>query len=349
MKDFWSAAGFSVLNQIQRLGIRSGEGDPDESALADAIERVVEGANPKLRAVSGYRKKLRPYMQRALDHATRIATSIPGPLNCDRRTWTELGAVNAFFSGVQELQRVFSGSRELRALFEQQPILDEVFALLTMKRQEATTFGTDVNGEMLRRDVRQITVGFSEHHVDMPSATEGELREKLKARAFDVLICQALKQISTREERLHEIETELSKLRTKKKLLDTRSTSLEMAMIDTDARAEELKQLAERISESEQALESARAEFYELEDSIDVIAQVFGEPERYVALTEYCAFLNRLNVQTSEEGADGAQEVCVSELVLCHDLHRVVVVARFPRSELQPEELRLQEAERYLQ
>ena len=348
IRDFWNTAAWSLTSQVQRYRVRKAQNELQEASINRAIERVVDGTNPKIRAVTGYRGKLRPYMQRALDHAAHVARSIPGPLYFRRRAWAEDSAVNAFFSGVDELHRTFSRNADLRNLYGQNPDLTEAFLLLTMQRKETDTFGTEVEGAMLKRDVRQVTVAFSDHQVDMPSASEEELREKLKYRAFDVLVCRALQQISAYEARTRELETTLSKLKTKQRLFDMRSASLETAMINLETCADEVKDIAAQIEETEQALLAARAEFYTLEDAIDVIKDVFGHPEQYVELTSYCAHLNRLNVRTDEAGEGRGQEVCLSELKLCHDLQRVVVNARYPRDEVLPEGLCLQEAERYL-
>lgn len=348
LRDFWNTAALSLADQMQRYRVRRAQNELEEASINRAIERVVEGTNPKIRAVTGYRAKLRPYMQRALDHAEYVAERIPGPLDCCRRAWAEDPSVNAFFSGVDELRRTFGRNAELRNLYGQNPDLAEAFLLLTMERKEIDTFGTAVDGGMLKRDVKQVTVAFSSHQVDMPSATEKELREKLKYRAFDVLVCRALQQISAYEARTHELETTLSRLKTKQKLFDMRSASLETTMIDLETRADGVQEIAAQIEETEQALLSARAEFYTLEDAIDVIKDVFGNPDQYVALIPYSVHLNRFNVRTDGTKGEQGQEVCLSELKLCHDLERVVLIARFPRDEMPPEDHCLREAERYL-
>ena len=47
--------------------------------LRGAIEHVVDEINPKIRAVSGYRKKLAPAVERSLDYCLEIVAMIPGP------------------------------------------------------------------------------------------------------------------------------------------------------------------------------------------------------------------------------------------------------------------------------
>ena len=46
-------------------------------ALAEAVEEVVSGVEPKLRAVRGYQGKLGPEIQRFLDFVTAIIAQLP--------------------------------------------------------------------------------------------------------------------------------------------------------------------------------------------------------------------------------------------------------------------------------
>jgi len=340
----------SLWSQMQGYRAQRAASECDEAALDQALERVVAGTNPRIRAVKGYRSRLIPLMAHALDYSMRVAESIPGPLACNRRAWAQDPVVNAIFAGVDQLGRSFSESRELQALFVGNPDLSEAFALLSMQRKEAHTFGSEVAGDVLQRDVPQVTVRFSEHRVDLPSATEQELRAKLQLRAFDVLVCRAAQRISDHEANLRELETRLGKLKIQQNLLEEQSGGAGSETPATEMAAQQAARetLDARVVEAERALESARAQFYSLEDAIEVIAEVFQEPERYVELVQNCAFLDRLNVRTSGETGAQGQEVCVSEIGLCREGGRAVVIARFPQAEIRPEGLGLEEAERFL-
>ena len=70
-----------------------------EAEIQLAIEHVVDEINPKLRAVSNYRKKLRQAVERALAHSTEIVASIPGPIEVNRSLWSSDPMLRAFFTG----------------------------------------------------------------------------------------------------------------------------------------------------------------------------------------------------------------------------------------------------------
>ena len=89
-----------------------------ESELQTAIEHVVDTINPKLRAVSGYRKKLRPAVERSLAYCAKLVDDMPDAVAVNGKAWSADPTVRAFFSNVGDLQRVYSGSQEVRDYFD---------------------------------------------------------------------------------------------------------------------------------------------------------------------------------------------------------------------------------------
>lgn len=316
-----------------------------EVTLEQALERVVEGTNPRIRAVGGYRKRLLPLLQRALDYAGEVAEGIPGPLPFCRRGWVEDPVVHALFSGVQTLVRAFSHNPELHALFAHDPDLPAAYALLTMRRDETKTFGSEVTGEILTRDVPQVTVGFSEHQVDLPTATETVLRARLRLRIFELLACRAVEEINARESQIRELIETLGKLKSRHALLEEARAAAPSQALPTYRESMGLEQ---RIAELQQEIGTVRSAFFDLDDYIDVIAAVFAAPERHVALEETCTFLDHFNVRRDAGEDARGQAIRLSQMRLCGQMERVIVIAEFPRAEILPQGLGLEEAERYL-
>ena len=56
---------------------------PDE-LISRAIERAVDGTDPRLRALPGYRKKLRAAVIHAIGHVVGLVDSLPVPLELSR-------------------------------------------------------------------------------------------------------------------------------------------------------------------------------------------------------------------------------------------------------------------------
>ena len=111
-----------------------------EQRLLAAIEQVVDQIEPRIRGISGYRRKMRPAVQRTLEFATEICDRIPGPIEVSRKTWSSDPMVKAFFAGTEDLRRVFSNSDDIREVFTSHPASEQMqcYAVLSMERREKT-------------------------------------------------------------------------------------------------------------------------------------------------------------------------------------------------------------------
>ena len=54
-----------------------------DSLVREAIERAVDGTDPWLRGLSGYRRKLRPAVVAAIDHVIALVDGLQPPLLAD--------------------------------------------------------------------------------------------------------------------------------------------------------------------------------------------------------------------------------------------------------------------------
>ena len=59
-----------------------------EKLIEKAIERVVDGTDPRLRAVSGYRKFLRPAVIKAVDYTFELVDGLPSPVILSKKQFS---------------------------------------------------------------------------------------------------------------------------------------------------------------------------------------------------------------------------------------------------------------------
>lgn len=69
-----------MLKLLQSIFGGEKQGNYPELLVKLAIERAVDGTDPWLRAVSGYKKKLRPAVLRAMDHVVGLVDRLPPPM-----------------------------------------------------------------------------------------------------------------------------------------------------------------------------------------------------------------------------------------------------------------------------
>ena len=297
-----------------------------EGELQKAIERVVDEINPRIRALGGYRKKLRPCVERTLTYCSELATRVPKSIEVSSKTWGRDPVVKAFFSGTEDLRRVFSHSKELREFFDQHVAADYCYALLSMECRERTVLGMEMHGEVIKRDVKQTAVSFTDHRVVKPSLSEPELRKNLEQRAFESLIAFALERITELVAARHLLEDQQQLMKMQLKVAQLRSTSLEPLIGDKGSTAIDIEALREQ----------ANARLSTLEDYIDRISDVLGDPQKHLRLDRIDMHLSKMNIKLDEQSTDSGHALQLIEASLGEHLKRILFIARFPRDNLLP-------------
>jgi hypothetical protein len=169
-----------------------------ETLIEQAIERAVDGTDPRLRLVPGYRKRLRQPALRAIDRVIALVDAIPGPTVAGVDGYRGDVRLAALFASVEEMLQVFGRDKSLTDYLSagEGRGAERLFALLLARREERNILGMDLVGDQVRRDVPQVSVSFSGHHLLEPRTSEEESRRLLKRRAFDHLLALALAEIT---------------------------------------------------------------------------------------------------------------------------------------------------------
>ena len=178
------------------------------------------------------------------------------------------------------------------------------------------------------------------------AATEQELRERLVLRGFRLLVAYALEELSEHQNRIAVMKEQRLILQSRLRTARARSAGLEeLGAADAEQRARPEK-LARELKQLEADLAAEREGFDSLDDYLDLVSGILGEPERHVAMRPRSLFLSRMNLLLEPEQADQGQEVRLLEVEL-GDVTRVLLLVRFPRDELLPKGYFLSQAERY--
>lgn len=226
---------------------------PDE-LIERAIERAVDGTDPRLRGLPGYRKKMRKAVVHAVEHVVTLVEGLPAPLEITRASVAADPELIAYFASFAQAQELLANDSELGKWLESAEATanSHTVMLLLMEKEERKVFGVAYQGEMLSRDVAQTTVSFSGHRWLDPTAAEAETRRLLKRRAFDHLLTQALARITAAHTERTELERERYLLRQKSKALaagrwgfdaesgsppDPRALEQQLAQIESELKA----------------------------------------------------------------------------------------------------------------
>lgn len=286
-------------------------GSYPESLVKAAIERAVDGTDPWLRAVSGYKKKLRPAVVRAIDHVVALVDGLSPPLGMAPGSLDSDPRLLVFFVSVDDAQKLLDSDRSLAEFRkEREGAASRTVALLAMEKQERAFFGAALAGEIIVRDVAQVSVGFGDHRLLDPAASEDETRRLLKRRAFDHLLSLALRRITgVKQEREH-LERYRTLLQSKLDLLQRGGWGFDRA---DAASTPDVAGVEENLRQIEAQLLELGRDDQVLEVYLEIVSDVLGRPGEHLWAEKETLIVDRMGIRRTEVGGD-AMEVTLEVL-----------------------------------
>jgi hypothetical protein len=301
-----------MLNLFQSIfGGEKAEERYPESLVDAAIERAVDGTDPRLRVLGGYRKLLRRPVIHAIDHVITLVDALPPPLVIGRDSYGNQPCLSALFASADHMLEVFGHDVGLAKFLESSDGNPErVTALLLAERVEKNVLGMDLVGDSVRRDVAQVSVSFSRYRLVDPQASESESRRALKRRAFDHLLTLALARILDRRE-------ERADLMRQRELLKRKLGALQRGGWGFDPTvATELPQapaLLDELGEIENQIKIMGTDADVLNAHLEMVVEVLGAAEHQLWGDTVDLRLDRMNIK--REAEDGsARSILLQEL-----------------------------------
>lgn len=327
-------------------------GKLDATLIETAIERVVDGTDPRLRAVPHYRRKLWEPVERAVDYVVEHAATLPPAIAFGRRNFTTDPRLRALFANPEHLLDILSLSPAIRGYL--QPIAGspptEIYAALRMERTEKTVFGMELQGDRVLRDIPQTAVNFHNHQIAFPAASEAETRLELQKRAFDYLIEAALQRLLSIRARKHQLEQQQRRLlQQKAQLLKSARLGLEPLLANpATPRLPDNAAIEQQLQELETELRQIRADSTTLAEQLTLVATTLREPGQHLRLERISLTLDHMNIRVPAHSPRAANTLIFDE-VLIENQHRfTVLLVRVPSSEIPPPRDFFEEAQRFL-
>jgi hypothetical protein len=320
------------------------QGRHPESLIEAAIERSVDGTDPRLRAVPGYKKHLRPSVIHAIDHVVALVDSIPAPQPAGRGDYNADPRLKALFASADRMQEVFGNDVALNEFRGSSGKgVERVCALLLAERVEKNVLGMDLAGDMLRRDVAQVSVSFRNHRLIEVTSSEADTRSQLKRRAFDHLLTLALTRIAEAQGERTDLARQRDLLRRKLNALKCGGCSFE---------AEQGAQpghevLSAELQEIETELAKLGMDANALQGSLDIIADLLSHAEQQLWSADLVIHLDNMNIRRDAQDPS-AQRVTIQELHNARGAGLVMLLVALAPGELPRRESVISAAERYL-
>ncbi|MEZ5446907.1 MAG: hypothetical protein R3F45_14165 [Gammaproteobacteria bacterium] len=336
---------FELFRSFFETG-RSSAAQYPESLLTFAIERAVDGTDPRLRALPGYARKLKGAVIHAIDHVITLVEELPPAVDASRGAFGEDRRLSGYFPTADRLQEVLSAGGVLGDFVQRTAGIgtDRIVSLMMMEKHERTVLGVEQKGDMVVYDVPQVTVGFTNHRLVDPADAEAETRRLLKRRAFDHLLGIALGRIETAGKARAGLEQQCKLLGRKLKTLEAGGWTFEPG---GSGKAADLPKLEAQLEEIQKQLRELGSDTGTLKFHLDTLNDVLGRAEEQLWTTHPSLVIDRKGIRREQASGD-AIELQLDELNNADGRRAVALLLSVPRGEIRTRGALLSEAQRYL-
>ncbi len=262
-----------------------------ESVVKEAIERAVDGTDPRVRIDSGYAKALRKPVIHAVEYVIDLIDSFPEPVAVSGKALTDNPVFAALFYSEARMNEIIERDAALREFRAANPMTtNPITTLLVAQKTEKHGFGHAQVDDQVLSDVPRTTVSFDQHRLLEPAVCEQDARRLLKRRAFDHLLSIALSHITERKEERENLTTRKALLRSK---LDITRRAGGFAQ---HTGALDQGQLQTRLEEIDLQLSQLGSAEGTLSLNLDIIAVILAEAERHLWLEDNTLCLDKFYV-----------------------------------------------------
>jgi hypothetical protein len=302
-------------------------------ALNNEIERLVQEVSPSIRNVRGYRKALRSPLGKAKQYIEDLVAALPGPLPLSAAGWGRESPAEPLFIDANQVRALFRESADLKTFFQKDPG-PRAFALLTATCKSKTIFGSDLQGEILRRDVPQEAVDFTEHRIVGPAATEARTRLAVREGALQLLSFRAMEHLVDLKNRAEDLSEEKRLAELRLKILQAQNRSLEGLLESARESQAKADRLREMLAEITRELVTVKTELGGPEESLNQLLGILKNPGEVLLYSLLTFRLNWMGVRVSAEAADPGREISLMEVEIKNRLKRVAVLITVDREEV---------------
>jgi hypothetical protein len=281
-----------------------------EADVLDEIERIAREIDSTILPVRRFRKKILPSVRHAMGYISGLIPQVPGPMDFDPDRWEDDPLLRAMFISREELNGVLNSSKALKDFFRRTNA-SQVFAILVAEPKEKKIFGTEKNGEIVRRDIPQKAVFFEDFKVFAPAVDLAQTRVQFQYRALENLFTQAF-------EKIIDLQLWKEELEKHRELLEFKVQHPEGSGPRTDLKPTEADDNQTR--ESLKVIEDITGKLKEIKDQLDTpedriehLNAILLNPEQHLRLKTVSLKLSRLGIRLDPSSTEPANEFTVAE------------------------------------
>jgi hypothetical protein len=311
MKELFLRTG--IGKQLHSLWLQGKNRRLHVQELHQAIEEVVQVADPLIRTTDRYQKALQGPIDEAMNYFAQFIDRIPGPVSLSRQGYEEDHRVQYLFSSPDELDEVLRISPSLQAL-RKEGSSGEVLALMTMTRREHTVYGYEQSGESVLRDVAQQAVDFIDHRIVAPAAARDMVKRQLVRRGLNILATTAMETISGLKAEKAQLREQREYLGAMLRIMGGRKNAWEAFAPLDPAQIEEIALAEQRLAEVKSELAELLKQLEGPEDALAFLKTVLDRPHEELRLEDYTLRMNWKRIRLDHKDDAEGKEMPLAEI-----------------------------------
>ena len=322
----------------------------NDELIEKAIERVIDGTDPRLRAISSYRKRLRPAVIKAVDYTFELVDELPPPLTFSRKQFSHDEYIRAFFVSPDHITEFLTQSHILQEYKKNRRGLapENLYALLSVKRIERKVLGMQLVGEITRHDVAQTSVSFSNHRLSCPMDEAAASLFEIKKDVYDFFIKQALTNIIVARSAQQKEKEQQAILSSKLRTLEAANWGLDPVLRGEGEKAVNVNQTENDIEKIEDELEKIATPPLTLDHYLNLVIETLSNARDHLWRTTDTIKLDRMGIKIEKENADAPVTLELKEYHSSEDRSIIALPICIPFDQIPESSDFLAQANRYL-
>ena len=301
--------------------------------VTQMVEHVVDVVDPRIRVIGRYAQKLTHPLSHTWDYLAEIANVIPGGVTLSRANFSSDPRMKLIFDSHDELKQLLDTVNPLihHHANEKNQTSTDLYMLLCMEKRERNFLGTELAGDIIKRDVMQTSVTFSNRKFLSAGYNEDDAKLGFKKCALEGLLHKAHglimqshndhKQLIARKKQLHQqFRTEHDSQHNKNRSIFSRNSHL------VDAHPELL--------DIERQLTKIRIKSESPEHHLSQIIEVLSHPEQYLKMETQLMTLNNLGIKLPADARENGFNIEYAEVEIEQSLKRAIMVAKCSAEEI---------------
>jgi len=294
--------------------------------MTPLIEHVVDMVDPRIRVIGRYAKKLTPPLAHTWNYLENVADTIPQGITLNRTTGSSTDPrIKLIIDSHKQIRQLLDTAKPLiqNPLHNKSNRPDPVYLLLCMEKKEHNFLGTELAGEIIKRDVMKTRVTFINHRFLSAGYTTETAKLGFIKCALDGLLHKTHELIITSRGEHQQLIERKNQLRQQLHSKHTPSLPPVVNLFSThntpDATSPELRDIEQQLTKIRHQSESP-------EHHLLKIIETLHHPEHYLTVRKQSILMNNLGIKLYDEAIDNSVRIEYAEVGIEQALKHITLI-----------------------